>query len=43
METRTKFLQKTSTMFSFNLNPIWEFHNWAPMHFEFDINGKQLI
>ena len=23
--------------FFFNLNPVWELHNWAPVHFEFDV------
>ena len=23
-----------------NFNPVWEFHNWTPMHFEFDMWTK---
>ena len=30
--------------FFFNSNTVLEFHNWANMHFEFDLyKGKQLI
>ena len=37
------FLNVLFIVFYFNLNPVWEFHNWLPCTLNLIYKGKQLI